>query len=401
MRRVRSQLSTAALLLALSTAGCSGSEEPGSRAPVQPAVADESRRGAPECVDDCAPGRTPRMHHVAVWTGEDLLLHGGLDRWESRQHLQATSSYDPSAGEWRVRSAAPLQLSGDPELRWVWTGRELVVAGRSIDGSIGMQAYEPAGDTWRVLPEFPQPSAALQDIVWTGGDIFALVGGVDEPAGMWGIDLALATQWRVVTPPPVSSLDGARGVRVQNDAVFAGRGAANPGMRYQPKIDEWIVLDGERLRGSGQHRLLAVGARVVSVPGADVEIGPATRHVQILDLDTGWSDAGAWPSPANEEVAYGIWGADLVIWGGYARTAQPSGQGGGVTSVCAVWSPSADEWTVLPTAPVAGACGASVTWTWRFLVVLGGSPSCGFSDGYATSAAAAYNSLTEAWTFLE
>ncbi|GEM_PF-1595198 len=400
--RTRLMLVGAGLAVAVVLAACSDSDDPVSTAAVEQALPNDSHSDAPECVDDCAGGRHPRMHHIALWTGEVLVIHGGSDTWEATLHRTDTSGYEPSTNTWSQRTRAPLALEGDPELRWVWTGRELVIAGQNPDGSgIAMQAYEPRGDTWRILPDFPQPTAVLHDIVWTGGDLFVLVGGVDEPPGMWGIDLALATQWRVVTPPPVQSLHGARGVRVQNDALFVGRGVANPGIRYQPKIDEWIVLEGEPLRGTGQHRLLAVGTTIVSVPGADVAIGPFARHVQVLDLAAGWSDAGAWPSPANEEVAYGVWDERLVIWGGYARTATASGHDGGVTSVGAVWEPSSGQWTLLPQPPLAGACGAAISWTGRFLVVVGGSPSCGFEGAHPTAAAAAYNSLSDAWTFLE
>jgi hypothetical protein len=111
---------------------------------------------------------------VYVWTGSEIVAWGGGERDDSRG--RAGAAYDPTSDSWRVITEAPIGLN---HADGVWTGREVVVLGSSLNGrniattdtAVGA-AYDPAADTWRMLPPSnlsPQATAAA----WANGRLVA------------------------------------------------------------------------------------------------------------------------------------------------------------------------------------------------------------------------------------
>jgi N-acetylneuraminic acid mutarotase len=116
--------------------------------------------------------RTPGLAQAAAWTGSRMLV------WtDNRTTTGATTGalYNPASGRWTPITPGPA-VTGDLS-RPLWTGSELIAWERG--GSGGGQvpnrgiAYNPARDSWRVLPDSPLATrnglgrfgAA---VVWTG-----------------------------------------------------------------------------------------------------------------------------------------------------------------------------------------------------------------------------------------
>ena len=125
---------------------------------------------------------------VGDWTGRELLVWGGwgTEGGGTRQVARSGgAAYNPSTRTWRTLAAAPLgirrTLTGQTFFEGVgtWTGWELVVlverAQAGTNRPLIGAAYDPARDTWRLLPDGSGLAIAAA-AVWTGRSV-ALVGG--------------------------------------------------------------------------------------------------------------------------------------------------------------------------------------------------------------------------------
>lgn len=101
-----------------------------------------------------------RSGALTVWTGKRLFVWGGI----GERPFADGAIYDPRTREWEP--VAPSDLPPRSRAVGTWSGREVIVAGgrlydpaspypsaagRARDAA----AYNPATDTWRVLPSLP------------------------------------------------------------------------------------------------------------------------------------------------------------------------------------------------------------------------------------------------------
>ena len=113
-----------------------------------------------------------------VWTGEELILWGGLPGSASVDYSQRAvgSSYDPSAGTWTAMpDALPEPKSCECNLgsqTLIWTGTELIV----FTGNLGtgmetadslLLKFQPRTHTWEFLGLSPA----------SGYDVVAIMAG--------------------------------------------------------------------------------------------------------------------------------------------------------------------------------------------------------------------------------
>ncbi|HET8660811.1 MAG TPA: kelch repeat-containing protein [Micromonosporaceae bacterium] len=90
----------------------------------------------------------PRSQHMAVWTGRQLLVWGGVTTpYDSRRESFATPphgvAYTPATNQWSALPRAPLR--GRTDAAAVWTGREMIIwGGQTADaGASDGAAYRP------------------------------------------------------------------------------------------------------------------------------------------------------------------------------------------------------------------------------------------------------------------
>lgn len=263
-----------------------------------------------------------RLHHVAAWTGREMLVFGGRDATDA---FADGAAFDPKVGTWRT-----LASTGAPSSRSspgaAWTGRELVVvAGRDAKGRARDDAfaYDPAKDTWHPLGTLTPRDTPTA--VWTGREL-VVWGGIGSSSAAKGERLVDGT-WRPLAEagaPPVRSQQVVIWAGTQL-VVWGGREAddsfANDGARWDPVADTWSPTST-----ANAHRRLVQGAvftgEVVAVLGdaadaMDMDDPPGSLGLYNPARDQWWSIAGPY---ASDGIAIAWTGHELVAWGGHDGT---------------------------------------------------------------------------------
>ena len=241
----------------------------------------------------------------------------------------------------------------------VWTGTRLVVALRK-NGAWSGPSFDPCDNVWSPaadIARLPRSEAWLSD-------------DTDRPFRALGRD---------------GSYDGFGKVAVWDDARNAWVGVTAPRDPLEPR----------------SHYAVAVAGRRLMVWGGWTKASSVANDGAVLDLARkSWkpmSQAGA-PSARLDPVAVVWTGTRLIVWGGRAPTSKPGslralGDG-------ALYDPVADRWTPLPAASAPSArVQATVAWTGRKLVVIGGSADLDVSA--ALRDGAIYDPATDRWQHLE
>lgn len=94
----------------------------------------------------------PRLDHSLVWTGSELIVWGGCADRLCTEPLADGASYNPRLDTWNL--IAPTPLAPRSEHLAVWTGEEMLIVGGAQSDRTGA-AYSRATHSWRSLPEAP------------------------------------------------------------------------------------------------------------------------------------------------------------------------------------------------------------------------------------------------------
>ena len=112
-----------------------------------------------------------RLEHIAVWTGNEMIVWGGGDRFN---YFNTGGRYDPITNSWAATDArfAP---DGRRSHTAVWTGSEVIVWGGFGDSGFRMDTggrYNPTTDGWTATTAINAPGGrAYHAAVWTGGEM--------------------------------------------------------------------------------------------------------------------------------------------------------------------------------------------------------------------------------------
>lgn len=359
----------------------------------------------------CDSSFDPRSNHVAVWSGTEVLIFGGVSGTHDDPPLTSGLGYNPSTGEWRDLAPSPVALSSWPRLQGAWDGHRLVVAGMSTaDGSgapqddstawgVTILSYYPQEDRWEVSPPLPQDERyGVGAMVATGTEVILAGGDTNAPQDDgWAYDLGSAT-WRRLPPAGIKPVEGIAGVWTGSEAIFAGgySGPTNtiPAVAYDPRSDSWRDLaDGPGPWIAG-HELIWTGTTVLLHSG---NAGPShPTEIMLYDPEAdAWTASSPLPMNATEDLASAWTGEGLLVWGGYAT------YGAGESANGAVYDPETDTWTETATSPLGSRCHHSGTWTPAGFLVFGGMPICGHPGVLAAADAAMYDPATDTWTKLD
>lgn len=131
----------------------------------------------------------PRTPVAAVWTGTEMIVWSDTGAPYRTPPGGDSAAYDPASDSWRSIAQAPITLNSASA---VWTGEEMIVYGALLDRNnhsetehaIGA-AYNPATDSWRMLPPYPL-SPQASSIEWTGQEVlvwdYELAAALYDPA---------------------------------------------------------------------------------------------------------------------------------------------------------------------------------------------------------------------------
>jgi hypothetical protein len=310
---------------------------------------------------------------VGVWTGRQLLVFGRTGAPGAMRNV--AFAFDPAAHRWRTLSP-PAGDTGSYEgaLGAVWTGRQMLVWGPAVALS-----YEPATNVWRQLPPGPLRGAPSGLVVWTGREMVTWGGGCCGDVTNDGAAYDPSTRtWRKLPRAPVGGQQRPAGAWTGRELiVLPGRdpeGRRTGGAAYDFATKTWRTIAAppqERLGATAVwdgRKLLVVGG---SAPPAESGIRKLVSVPYAYNPDTNrWRtlrsmDGGAY----GRDSAAAVWtGKRLLLWGGETQA-----RGRYVLAPHGLaYDPVTDRWSQLAGAPLLGRMNPVAAWTGSSLLVWGG-----------------------------
>lgn len=328
-----------------------------------------------------------RVRTHGVWSGSELLVWSGAtaqaqDRdgtgepEEASDLLDDGAAYDPATDSWRLLPAAPIPARVGAAA--VWAGDRLVVWGGfgAPDGALADgAAYVPGEDRWVRMSQAPLSGRGDATAVWTGQEVL-IVGGADrpgQPGHVSGVRRDGAAydpatdEWRTLAPIP----DGVWPLRDRGIGPIRERFAAT-------WTGETLFVWG---RDVGLYDPADDGWRRVSAPparhwlgGRPQAVSTGTQVAVIGVVAVGEPRTFGLASSSRVDSFASIPGLEVGDMNGY-RQAVAAGDRVVVLlpeSPAAVsWRPGQTAWQSLPTA-LAERTEATVAWTGETLLVWGG-----------------------------
>jgi N-acetylneuraminic acid mutarotase len=247
---------------------------------ILPTISDVATGCSPDAWSNTSTTNAPaaRAHHVAVWTGSEMIVWGG--------NLQAGftdtgAKYDPSTDSWTATSIinAP---TGRALPTAVWTGSEMIVwGGLDVSGDVNTGGrYNPITDSWSATSTTDAPvgreshTAVWADssmIIWGGtdGSNHFNTGGRYSPAtNSW-------TATSTINAPEGRDTHGA--VWTDTEMIIWGglgdAGYLNTGGRYNPATDSWTATNTANAPvGRTVHGAIWTGTEMITWGGSYVFI---------------------------------------------------------------------------------------------------------------------------------
>jgi N-acetylneuraminic acid mutarotase len=273
----------------------------------------------------------PRRGHTAIWTGNRMLIWGGIDTSDGGSLLlDSGSSYNPWSDSW-----TPMSSSGAPlprrEHTAIWTGTRMVVwGGLTASGSTGSGGrYDPAADAWTPTSPVNAPQArGFHTAIWTGTRMVVWGGHFIDTTGL---SLNTGGQYDPTTNSwTATSTSGAPFPRGEHTAVWTGsrmivwggiywefdfQVVLDSGSRYDPQLDSWTPVSSVNAPSErSDHTAVWTGSRMIVWGGSGSVDDTGLRY----DLATdSWSDVSAVDEPVDRNDHSAVWANGLMlVWGG-------------------------------------------------------------------------------------
>jgi N-acetylneuraminic acid mutarotase len=332
-----------------------------------------------------------RYAPTAVWTGSEMVVWGGSPAFFTNTRLNTGGRYNPSTNAWTATATAGAPAGRDAHVA-VWTGSQMLVWG-GMDGQDRIRTggrYTLATNSWSPMTTVNAPlGAALAEAVWTGSEMIVWGGqsppiaSVEKTGGRYNPQ---TDSWVPVTP----TRNG--GVRNEHPAVWTGTEMivwgsyenftipTNTGARYAPATDTWTPTS---MTGVPEDRY----APVAVWTGTEMVVwGGCADSFCFTRLNSGGRynpQTDSWRPTTNTGAPEGrywfsaVWtGSEVLVWGGCDY--QTCGPGGNAdpdgTRTGARYDPVADSWREIPVtgATPSGRWGHEAVWTGQQMLVWGG-----------------------------
>lgn len=347
----------------------------------------------------------PRANHFSAWTGSEVLIVGGSSGSTDAPLLTSGLAYNPATDTWRDVAPMPIGIGQWPTQRTVWTGRELIVIGRTAHTednpeTIVTMSYVPVSDAWRVRAPVPDDRMAIGGVAWTGEDLIIAGGDLHYPTDdAWAYSPA-TDEWRRLPDPGFGPTEGANAVWTGTEVfVFGGYagGGVTPSHAYNPATDTWRQTARPPGEWVEDHDMTWTGEVVLVGSG---HFGPSHSDTLMIYDPAGdeWSSSSPMPIlPAERQTQ--VWtDSELIVWGGLATYGErPDENGDFVFGEGAAYDPATDTWRMIAPSPLTDRCDHSATWTGDEIVFFGGMEICGHPGIVADGHAAAYDPGTDQW----
>ena len=349
----------------------------------------------------------PRIGHIAIWTGLEMIIWGGMYYDPTLIFSNAGSRYNPSTDSWTPTSIG----NNCPAPRWlhsaVWTGIEIIIWGGRYGDYPNYEylnsgaRYAPATDSWIAMSTGTNcPSSRTNHtVVWTGEEMIVWGGYRDSHDGSPYLNTGARYKPNVDSWVPTNIGGDCPSPRGGHSAIWTGAemiiwgGSDNTGGRYFPAIDAWVPTSIGDPCPSGYiwgHSAVWNGTEMIVWSGEDSSYytgigGIGGRYNPIIDS---WSSTSTGAnSPCSRHDHSALWtGVEMIIWGGWEirnLTAVEHNDG-------AKYNPSSNSWMPISSAANTPSprMGHSAIWTGTEMVIWGASDD--FSGGR-------YNPATDSW----
>jgi N-acetylneuraminic acid mutarotase len=259
-----------------------------------------------------------RNGHVAVWTGSEMIVSGGLawdTDWSRFEYTTQFGRYKPETGIWSVASGAPAGVYQ----KAVWTGSRMLVFGGYEAGTALTRgaAYDPVADAWSALSTAGQPSARYgHTAVWTGSEMIVWGGRVSS-SSTTGLGTGARYNPATDTWQPVS-MTGAPSPRYGHSAVWTGSemivwggSYLADGARYNPATDTWTPLSTAGApSGRLDHTAVWTGSEMIVWGGWNNSGGIYSP------VSNTWRATDTLCAPAARSNIPAVWtGSRMILWG--------------------------------------------------------------------------------------
>jgi N-acetylneuraminic acid mutarotase len=237
-------------------------------APTDAAQTDAALRRAGESWGVLPPSNlTGRSGHIAVWTGTEMIIWGGLAGVSARLcDVRAPcvdpeacgvwcadgGRYDPNGQTWSPLSASPLAARSNHV--GVWTGTDLILWGGTgrHSGQFTLWAdgarYDPAADRWTSMAVGPLVGRQDATAVWTGNEVL-----------VWG------------------------GYAGSNGPCASYKGYCSDGARYDPTSDKWAAIPPSPLSLRSRHSSVWTGSEMIVWAGSCDCASPSEQWIEAMD----------------------------------------------------------------------------------------------------------------------
>ena len=330
-----------------------------------------------------------------------MIVWGGAWRaGEADIYLGDGAAYDPAADTWRMLPPSPLEPRSDHFA--AWTGKEMLIWG----GQPGVEilagnefgngaAYDPVTDRWRPMARFPLTPRYGARALWTGR-LLVVWGGAraedgDDPPKLSdgaAYDPA-ADRWIKLPDSPlagrISPLASSRG----GVAFFSwGLGKDHPeagSASWDPASGKWSPAAPAPPTTTSWCFDLA-GCVGVDTGRRVVFAGEGLAYDPAADH---WSVVAKSPfaDPFLDGKAIAWTGRQVVLWGGGRYETESDAYPSKVTPGGAAYDPAADRWDPLPAGPLAPRARARAVWSGAEVIVWGGESAYDKRVQYADGAA--------------
>ena len=262
----------------------------------------------------------PRSQHVAIWSGQQMIVWGGLlDPATSGGNGAADdgAALDPTTGIWTMLPPAPITGRVSPAV--AWTGTEMVIWGGDTSPGLEGQdvrdgaAFDPARRVWRKLAAAPLPQGSLDWALWTGRELLvttypeapgaAVVTSAYEPSSdTWTTPAATSTLALFTTSP----IQVGTGILVYGPRLDETPNKAETiGQLYDPVVRSWGLVAGEPPSRS-----------LTGAVWTDREAIVVGSHEALAAGCSDWRTIADEPNLPTEGFT-SIWTGDaLLVWGG-------------------------------------------------------------------------------------
>jgi hypothetical protein len=294
---------------------------------------------------------------AGVWTGRRLVVIGRTPLTNPARNVAAT--FDPATNRW-TRLTPPAGPDYVPGFKTVWTGKAML----AFDPFHSVE-YRPATNTWRILPK----AVNLGFVAWTGREAVGWGGGCCGDAQSDGSAYNPTTgRYRVLPHTPLGASQGPIGAWTGRELIlFVGRygvdgkprpASAMQAAAYNPATNAWRRLAPLPISGLVPAGVAAWDGRDLLVVGG----GESGRSAWAYDPTANrWRRLPSLPAPRIGGLT--VWtGTRLYLLGGNDRKGRALRDG-------IAYDPVGDSWTSVPTLPLANLYGATAVWTGRELIV--------------------------------